>query len=586
MNSNQAFSPPARRGRPTNKCHATLNRAQRGRSYVWLQQAFDLPGRAEFKVTSHLLDRRGHPSSKEGKNAETPIHSHLLKPVPTVDQQFVGVGFSRGRARSALSTEACVKVRQFFGGVRGTLVALWIATVISAGCKVGPHYVRPPVDQPASFKSEHSDVAAPLIPPEWWRLYNDTELDQLIASAHASNQTLRQAVASVDQARALARVARSFLYPSISFNPIMTRERLSGTRASTITGEKVAQAATINDWLVPFELGYEIDAWGSIRRSLESATAQAAATDDTLAMVRLTVETDVAQFYYTLRSLDAQTEILTQTVASYREQVRLVSAQLRSGLISPIVLAQAEAQLESTVARQQDLVRSRADQEHALAILCGRSAPSFNVAQNPMYEASPPVVPAGLPVQLLGRRPDVAAAERNVAAANAQIGVATAAFYPTFNLATFAGYESANLSNLLNWQSATAAAITSSVAPIFQGGRLKANLEAAKALHRQAVAAYVNQVLVAYGDVEDALTDLHAFSDEIVSLRAAVKASQDYLHFAQVQYKYGLVDYLVVVIAEQTLLANQLSLAQAVYLNVGASIRLIKALGGGWENHP
>jgi outer membrane protein, multidrug efflux system len=472
------------------------------------------------------------------------------------------------------------------GPIHVTLLAFWIATLVAAGCKVGPHYVRPAVDQPDSFKSEHSDLPAPLIAPEWWRLYNDGELDQLIATAHASNQTLRQAVASVDQARALARVARSFLYPSVSFNPVMTRERLSGTRSSTITGAPVSQAATINDWLVPVVLGYEIDAWGSIRRSLESASAQAVATADTEAMVRLTVETDVAQFYYTLRSLDAQTEILTQTVASYREQVRLVSAQLRSGLISPIVLAQAQAQLETTVARQEDLVRSRADQEHALAILCGRPASSFSVAQNPMYEASPPVVPAGLPAQLLVRRPDVAAAERNVAAANAQIGVATAAFYPTFNLATFAGYESMNLSNLLNWQSAIAASVTSAVAPIFQGGRLKANLEAAKAIHREAVAAYVNQVLVAYGDVEDALTDLHAFSDEIVSLHAAVKASQEYLRFAQAQYKYGLVDYLVVVIAEQTLLTNQLSLAQAIYLNVGASIRLIKALGGGWESHP
>ena len=470
--------------------------------------------------------------------------------------------------------------------VRVTLVVLCIATVIAAGCKVGPKYVRPPVDQPTSFKSEHNDVPAPLIAPEWWRLYNDTELDQLIASAHASNQTLRQAVASVDEARAIARVARSFLYPSISFNPVMTRERLSGTRASTVTGSIVALGATINDWLIPFDLAYQIDAWGSIRRSLESATAEAAASDDNLAMVRLTVETDVAQFYYTLRSLDAQTEILTQTVASYREQVRLVSVQLRSGLVSPIVLAQAEAQLQTTVAKQQDLDRARADQEHALAILCGRPAPSFSVAKDRMYEASPPVVPPGLPAQLLTRRPDVAAAERNVAAANAQIGVATAAFYPTFNLATFAGYESANLSSLLNWQSRIAAFATGSVAPIFQGGRIKANLEAAKAIHKQTVAAYVNQVLVAYGDVEDALTDLHALSDEIVSLRAAVKASQEYLHLAQAQYKYGLVDYLVVVIAEQTLLANQLSLAQAVYLNVGASIRLIKALGGGWENHP
>src|SRR4030095_3034839 len=234
----------------------------------------------------------------------------------------------------------------------------------------GPKYVRPPVDQPASFKSEHSDVPAPLIAPEWWRLYNDTELDQLIASAHASNQTLRQAVASVDEARALARVARSFLLPSIAFNPIMTHERLSATRDSTVTGSRVARGATMNDWLMPFDLAYQIDAWGSIRRSLQSATAEAAASDDNLAMVRLTVETDVAQFYYTLRSLDAQTEILTQTVAAYREQVRLLSAQLHSGLISPIVLKQAQPQLQATVAQQQDGNRARANQEHALAILC------------------------------------------------------------------------------------------------------------------------------------------------------------------------------------------------------------------------
>jgi outer membrane protein, multidrug efflux system len=471
-------------------------------------------------------------------------------------------------------------------GYRPPLQLLVIITALAAGCTVGPKYVRPAVDQPPHFKSQPADNAAPLIAPEWWRLYNEPEIERLIASAHASNQTLQQAVAAVEQARALTRVARSYLYPSIALNSAFVRERLSATRASTITGQRVPNGAIINDWLTPIDLSYEIDVWGRIRRSLESARAQAAATADDLAMVRLTVETDVAQGYYTLRSLDAQTEILTQSVAAYREQVRVLSAQLTSGLVGPIVVSQAQAQLEATVAQQADTQRARADQEHALAILCGSAASSFAVAPNPMYEASPPVVPPGLPAQILVRRPDVATAEQNIVGANAQIGVAIAALYPTFSLTSFAGFESDDPSQLFNWQSRVAAIAPSILAPIFQGGRLKANVEAARAFYRQSVAAYVNQVLVAYADVEDALTDLHALSDEVVSLRAAVSAAQNYLSLAKVQYKYGLVDYLIVIDAERTLLANQLLLAQTVNLHMGASIHLIKALGGGWENRP
>jgi len=192
-------------------------------------------------------------------------------------------------------------------------------------------------------------------------------------------------------------------------------------------------------------------------------------------------------------------------------------------------------------------------------------------------------VPPGLPAQLLARRPDVAEAEQTLVAANAQIGVATAAFYPTFNLTGAAGFESANLSSLFNWRSAVASIAPSISFPIFQGGRLNANLEATEARYRQTVAAYVNQVLVAYADVEDALTDLHALSDEVGSLREAVSASENYLRLAQAQYKFGLADYLIVIDAERTLLANQLSLAQAVNLQMAASIHLIKALGGGWN---
>jgi len=443
--------------------------------------------------------------------------------------------------------------------------------------------MRPSVDQPARFKSQAVSEAGPPLPEEWWRLYREPELDGLIATASESNQTLRQAVARVEEARALARVAGSFLYPTISNNPRFSRTRYSGNRDSAVTGQQVPQGVTNNDWLIPINLSYEIDVWGRVRRSFESARAQAKASEDDVGVVRLIVETDVTRFYYTLRSLDAQAQILEQTVVAYREQVRLVSVQLRTGLVSPIVVSQAQAQLQTTLAQQRDVLRARADLEHALAILCGRPAPSFAVAVNPLGEVSPPAVPPGLPAQLLARRPDVAEAEQNLVAANAQVGVATAEFYPRFTLTSSAGFESADISTVFTWQSRVASILPSVSIPIFEGGRLRANLEATEARFRQAVAAYTNQILVAYGDVEDALTDLHAFTDEVGSLREAVSASRDYLRFAQAQYKYGLVDYLIVIDAERTLLANQLSLAQAVNLQIGASIQLIKALGGGWN---
>jgi len=457
-------------------------------------------------------------------------------------------------------------------------------SVIAAGCMVGPTYVQPSVEEPSHFKSQAVSEAGPPVPAEWWRLYGDDDLDQLIATAHASNQTLRQAVARVDEARALARVAGSFLYPTISLDPNFTHLRTSANRASTITGQRVGKGVNVNDWLIPFDLTYEIDVWGRVRRSFESARAQAAASADDMAVVALTVATDVATFYYALRSLDAQDQILTDTVASYREQVRILSVQLKTGLVSPIVLNQAQAQLQATLAQQRDVQRARADMEHALAILCGRPAPSFAVVSNPLHEASPPAVPPGLPAQLLVRRPDVAEAGENVVAANAQIGVATAEFYPRFSLTGAAGFESADVSSLFRWQSRVATIGPSISIPIFEGGRLWANLDATEARYRQAVAAYVNQVLIAYADVEDALTDLHALSDEVGFLREAVGASRNYVRLAMAQFKFGLVDYLIVIDAERTFLANQLSLAQAINLQMGTSIRLIKALGGGWNS--
>jgi len=459
------------------------------------------------------------------------------------------------------------------------------AFVLATGCAVGPKYVPPPIASPVSFKSPApGEIAAGELSEEWWRLYGDADLDRLIDMANASNQTLQVAVARVDEARALARVASSYRYPTITVSPTVLRQRTSPNVVSSITGQPTGRSATFSESLVPADFGYELDVFGRIRRSLQAARAAAVATQDDEAVVRLGVQTDVAQYYYALRLLDAQFEILAETVDAYREQVRVLSVQVNTGLTSPLTLSQAQAQLQTTLAQQTDVARARDDEEHALAILCGEAAPAFSVRSNPLRDGVPPAVPAGLPATVLSRRPDVAEAEQNIVAANAQVGVATANLYPTFALTGTGGVLSSAVESLFAWQSRIWSLAAGVTAPIFEGGRRRANLEAARAQYRQTVAAYVNQVLIAYGDVEDALTDLHGFTDQVASLREAVRVSQTYLRLAEVQYRNGLVDYLTMIDAERTLLANQLAFTQALNLQMTASIHLIKALGGGWKN--
>jgi multidrug efflux system outer membrane protein len=448
---------------------------------------------------------------------------------------------------------------------------------------VGRDYVRPPLVVPAAFKSAALSPEAQPIGTEWWKLYGDRELDRLIGVARAANQNVRFASGRVAEARALARIAASYLVPTITLDPTFTRQRTSGNRVSTFTGAPVTRGVSISDWLVPFDLSYEVDLWGRLRRNLESARATETAIVYDLAFVRLVVETDVALYYFTLRSLDAQGQILEKTVAAYQEQVRLVTAQLRHGLANPVALYQAQALLDATIAQARDVARARADEEHALAILCGQAAPSFSITANPLGEARPPVVPAGVPAELLSRRPDVAEAEQNLIAVNAQVGVAMADFYPRFTIGASAGVESTTASSLFDWESRIASIVPGVMQPMFTGGRIRANVEATRARYEQAKAAYVSQVLVAYGEVEDALTDVAALAAEVESLKRAVGASERYVRAAEVQYRQGLADYLVVTDAQRTLLGNELSLAQARNLQVGASIRLVKALGGGWE---
>jgi outer membrane protein, multidrug efflux system len=455
-------------------------------------------------------------------------------------------------------------------------------TLSLSACVVGPKYTRPPLDPPAAFKSPATPSTGATVSDQWWLLFGDDELDRLVAAANASNQNIRQALAAVDQARAFARVAASFRYPTIALDAAYTRQRTSANRISPISGQKTG-SATFNDWLVPVDLSYELDVWGRVRRSIEAQRALAVAAEDDEAVIRLTVQADVAQFYYTLRGFDAQLAILEETVASYREQVRILTVQFNTGLASSIPMSQAQALLQSTLAQQADVARAREDEEHALAILCGRPAPTFTVAVNPLPDVAPPAVPPALPATVLSQRPDVAEAEQNLVAANAQVGVATASLYPTFGLTGDAGFEAGFLSSLFDWQSRLWSIAAGVSAPVFNGGRLRATLDAAKAAYRNVVAIYLNQVLIAYGDVEDALTDLHALSDQAVSLREAVTASETYLRVAQVQFRTGLVDYLTVTDAERTLLSNQLALVQTSTSRMNASVHFIKALGGGWQ---
>ena len=449
---------------------------------------------------------------------------------------------------------------------------------------VGPDYVRPAVEQPEAYKSAGSPSASPPVAREWWKLYGDAELGRLVDAAHASNQTLRQAAGRVAEARAYARIAASYLRrppPSTRYFRVPGIRR---NRDSTITGQSVGTPISVSDWLVPLDLSYEVDVWGTdppvARIGLRAGDRERLRPRPRQAHCRGGRGTLLLQPALARRA----GRILAETVKAYRDQVRLVTAQVQTGIASPIVLYQARALLEAALAQERDVTRARADQEHALAILCGRAAQSFAVAGRPLEEGAPPAVPPGLPAQLLMRRPDVAEAEQNLIAANAQIGVALADFYPRFTITGQAGVESAGYSNLINWQSRMASIAPGFSLPVFTGGRTRANVEAARARYSQALAAYTNQVLIAYGDVEDSLTDLAAFADETSRLRGAVAASAEYVRVAGVQYRQGLVDYLTVTDALRTLLANRLLLAGAVYLQKAASIRLFKALGGGWEN--
>jgi len=413
----------------------------------------------------------------------------------------------------------------------------------------------------------------------------------LVNDARQANTNVQAAMARVAQARAAARVTRSEFFPVITFEPSVSRARTPSTgnpafaTTATDTGSSAQRGAggrTITNIRLPFDLTYEVDIWGRVRRSYESSVAQARSSLYDFEVVLQTLEGDVAQNYFNIRFIDLQTQIVAQTVESYRRQLDLTNKQFRAGLVGQTDVAQAESQLNSTLTQEVELRRQRLDAEHALAVLLGRPPSEVTVAVMPLT-LNPPGVPEILPAELLRRRPDVAEAEQNLIAANANVGVAIADFYPTLTLNAAAGFQSANLQSALNWEQRAWSFGPSLSAPLFEGGRLHASLEQARGRYQELVATYRGTVLGALHDVEDSLTDLRLRAEAAQVQELAVRSSREYLRLAQLQYQQGLVSYLTVIDAERTLLNNELSAAQILNQRLVSTVLLVKAMGGGWE---
>jgi len=455
------------------------------------------------------------------------------------------------------------------------------------GCAVGPNYHRPETAIPADYKSKELGswkTGTPLdnVPKgAWWEIFGDKTLNELESQAAQANQQLKGAVARVDQARATARVARSELLPSLNFDPSFTRQRYSPNQMPSFG------SLTANNFQTPLDLSYEIDLWGRVRRGFESARAEAAASLAAFHSVLLTLQADVAQNYFLLRSLDAEIASVTSTVGLRKEQLQLVRSRFEGGIGNELDIARAETELATTEAEAASLAKRRVELENALAILVGSNPAVFQLAAleraNTNWNPPPPAVPAGLPADLLERRPDVADAERQLAAANARIGVAKAAFFPVVRLTGSGGYVSADIDNLFNWESRTWSIGPSVSLPIFAGGRNRANYKFSQAAYQESIAKYRQQILVAFGEVENSLAGIHHLSTQASAQNRAVANSRRAVELATERYRSGLVSYLEIVDASREELQTERGSAQIAGQRLVTAVQLIKALGGGWS---
>ena len=454
-----------------------------------------------------------------------------------------------------------------------------------AGCTVGPKYQRATAPVPAKW-----DVAEPwresapkdAIPKgPWWTVFHDDELDALEKQSLDANQTIKVSVAHLEQARASAAIQIATLFPTLSTAPSAERQRISGNRPAN-SNFPVSNPVTQNNLILPFTAGYEVDLFGQRRRSIEAAQASYQASAADLENVRLVITAELAGDYFTVRQLDSEIGILNRTVDTLRKGLQLVDSRHKGGVASGLDVAQEETLLDTTKTQAILLLQQRKQFEDAIAVLVGQPAPDFHLANKELH-AEPPALDTGLPSDLLERRPDIAEAERQMAVANAQIGIAKSAYYPSLNLFAQGGWQAADIAKLVNVTSTFWAVGANVAETIFSGGARRAQVQFARAGYDANVASYRNTVLSAFGEVQDDVTGLAVLDQARKSQQEAVDAARRTLDLSLNRYQGGLVSYLDVVTAQQNLLNNEQQLAVIEGQRLVTSVLLVKALGGGWD---
>jgi len=463
--------------------------------------------------------------------------------------------------------------------------AILLLTAVLAGCSVGPNYKRPAAPVSARWDVEEpwrESTPKDAIPKgEWWSVYHDDDLNALQKQSLAANQTLKVSIARLEQARASAAVQVSTLFPSAGVAPSIERQRLSGNRPA-IGATVPLRPLTQNNYTLPFTVNYEVDLFGRRRRTIEAAEAAYQANAADLENVRLLVTSQLAGDYFNLRQLDSELEILNRTVQALEKGLELVNSRHQGGVASGLDVAQEETLLNTTRTQATLLLQQRKQFEDAIAVLIGQPAPDFHLAPK-VLRAEPPALDPGLPSDLLERRPDVAEAERQMAVANAQIGVAKAAYYPSLSLFGQGGWQSADITKLVN-ASSTFWALGANVGQqIFTGGARRAQVQFAQAGYDANVATYRGTVLTAFQEVQDEITGLGVLMQAQQSQLQAVDAARRTLDISTNRYSGGLVSYLDVVTAQQNLLTDEQELAVIQGQRLVTSVLLVKALGGGWD---
>ena len=467
---------------------------------------------------------------------------------------------------------------------QASAVGFLVLMLLLSGCAVGPRYSKPAEPAPPTYKetpppwktAQPSDQVAR---GKWWEIFQDAQLNALEEQINVSNQNLKAAEAQFRQARALVRFNRAAYYPTVTAGASAAREHLSEHRPLVSTSTRT----NATDLVIPVDVSYEADVFGRVRHTVEGARSNAQASAADLEAVRLSLHAELAFDYFQMRTLDAEEQLLRSNVTSFERALELTKSRYSGGVASAVDVAQAQTQLENTRTQAIDVLIQRAQNEHAISTLIGQPASTFAVPQA-AWNSPPPDIPPGLPSDLLERRPDIAAAERRVAAANAQVGVARAAYFPIFTLTGSGGFESTAITTFIQGPSGFLTAGASAAVTAFDGGRRRAVSEQARAAYDESVANYRQTVLTAFQEVEDSLAVLRILNDEAQAQQAAVAAAEHSLQLSTNRYKGGVVSYLEVTTAQSTALADERAAVDILRRRMTASVALIKALGGGWNS--